>query len=88
MSEDRRAGIVYSGSSGELVTAGDALGAPCWESAQRERRWAATVTALEALRSFLGSRQPSRRPWLRLRRADYPDRVAVARRRDCGRGPE
>ena len=60
MSEDRRAGIVYSGSSGELVTAGDALGAPCWEPQQQERRWAATATALEALRSSLGNRQPSR----------------------------
>jgi len=60
MSEDRRAGLVCSGSSGELVTAGDAMGAPCWEPAQRERRWAATATALEALRSFLGSRQPGR----------------------------
>src|SRR5258708_20493923 len=60
MSEDRRAGIVYSGSSGELVTAGDALGAPCWEPAQQERRWVATATALEALRSSLGNRQPGR----------------------------
>jgi ubiquinone/menaquinone biosynthesis C-methylase UbiE len=58
MSEDRRAGLVYSGSSGELVTADDALGAPCWEPAQQERRWAAT--ALETLRSSLGTRQPSR----------------------------
>src|SRR6266567_1749316 len=60
MSEDRRAGLVYSGSSGELVTAGDALGAPCWEPAQQERRWAATATALETLRSSLGNRQPGR----------------------------
>jgi hypothetical protein len=43
MSEDRRAGLVYSGSSGELVTAGDALGAPCWEPQQQERRWAAAA---------------------------------------------
>src|SRR6266704_6986877 len=60
MSEDRRGGIVYSGSSGELVTAEDALGAPCWEPQQQERRWAATATALETLRSSLGNRQPSR----------------------------
>jgi SAM-dependent methyltransferase len=60
MSEDRRAAIVYSGSSGELVTAEDALGVPCWEPRQQERRWAATAAALEALRSSLGSRQPRR----------------------------
>jgi len=60
MSEDRRAGLVYSGSSGELVTAEDALGAPCWEPRQQERRWAATGAALEALRSCLGDRQPRR----------------------------
>ena len=60
MSEDRRAGIVYSGSSGELVTAEEALGAPCWEPQQQERRWAATASALEALRCSLGNRQPSR----------------------------
>jgi len=60
MSEDRRAGLVYSGSSGELVTAGDALGAPCWEPAQQERRRAATATALETLCSSLGDRQPGR----------------------------
>src|ERR1035437_2770040 len=60
MSEDRRAGIVYSGSSGELVTAGDALGTPCWEPRQQERRWAATAAALEALRRCLGDRQPRR----------------------------
>lgn len=60
MSEDRRAGIVYSGSSGELVTADDALGAPCWEPRQQERRWAATGTALETVRSCLGNRQPRR----------------------------
>jgi len=60
MSEDRRAGIVYSGSRGELVTAGDALAAPCWEPHQQERRWAATAIALETLRSSLGNRQPSR----------------------------
>jgi 2-polyprenyl-3-methyl-5-hydroxy-6-metoxy-1,4-benzoquinol methylase len=60
MSEDRRAGIVYSGSGGELVTGGDALGAPCWEPAQQERRWAATATALETVGSSLGNRQPGR----------------------------
>lgn len=58
MSEARRARIVYSASSGELVTAGDALKAPCWEPAQHERRW--TAAALETLRSSLGNRQPSR----------------------------
>jgi SAM-dependent methyltransferase len=60
MSEDRRAGIVYSGSSGELVTGGDALAAPCWEPRQQERRWAATGAALETVRSSLGTRQPGR----------------------------
>jgi SAM-dependent methyltransferase len=42
------------------VTAHDALGAPCWEPQQQERRWAATATALETLRSSLDNRQPSR----------------------------
>ena len=60
MSEGRRAGIVYSGSSGELVTAGDARGAPCREPRQQERRWAATAAALETLCSSLGNRQPGR----------------------------
>ena len=60
MTEDRSAGIVYSGSSGELVTTEGALAAPCWEPAQQERRWAATATALETLRSSLGNHQPSR----------------------------
>src|ERR1019366_2410815 len=60
MSEDRRAGIVYSGPRGELVTPGDARGGPCWGPRQQERRWPAPAPALETLRASLGNRQPSR----------------------------
>jgi SAM-dependent methyltransferase len=60
MSEEGRAGIVYSGSSGELVTGGDVPGAPCWEPRQQERRWAATAAALETVCSSFGNRQPGR----------------------------
>src|ERR1017187_1221762 len=60
MSEDRRAGIVYSGSSGELVTAGDALGEPCGEPQEQADRWAAPATRLETRRASLGNRHPSR----------------------------
>lgn len=52
MSEPGQAGFVYDGSTGELVDAADT--APCWEPHQMERRRAATIGALEALRSWLG----------------------------------
>ena len=58
MTEDRRTALVYNGATGELVTGEDA--APCWELRQLERRWTATGSALGAVRSSLGNRQPGR----------------------------
>ncbi|HVB44485.1 MAG TPA: methyltransferase [Streptosporangiaceae bacterium] len=60
MSEDRRAENRLQRVERRAGARRDALGAPCWEPQQQERRWAATATALETLRSCLGNRQPRR----------------------------